>query len=64
MLAGGGSLLRGLPKRLEEETRMQVNVAKHPMACVARGAGLVLEDLDALETVLASTQRSAMTARS
>ncbi|MFN2114293.1 MAG: rod shape-determining protein [Anaerolineae bacterium] len=60
MLAGGGSLLRGLAARLAEETRMTVNVAKHPMACVARGAGLVLEDLDSLESVLASTQRAAV----
>jgi len=63
MLAGGGSLLRGLAKRLQEDTKMTVNVAKHPMACVARGAGLVLEDLDSLETVLASTQRAAMSTR-
>ncbi len=63
MLAGGGALLRGLAKRLSEETKMHVNVARHPMACVARGAGLVLEDLDALEPVLASTQRDALERR-
>jgi rod shape-determining protein MreB len=60
MLAGGGALLRGLATRLAGETRMTVKVAKHPMACVARGAGLVLEDLDALAPVLAATQRHAM----
>jgi rod shape-determining protein MreB len=60
MLAGGGSVLRGLAKRLADETRMTVNVAKHPMACVARGAGLVLEDLDSLEKVLATTQRASV----
>mgnify|MGYP001126143678 CR=1 FL=1 len=62
-LAGGGALLRGLATRLSEETGMTVKVAKHPMACVARGAGLVLEDLDALATVLASTQRVPLAAR-
>ncbi|MFQ5460019.1 MAG: rod shape-determining protein [Anaerolineae bacterium] len=60
MLAGGGALLRELPRRLAEETKMTVKVAKHPMACVARGAGLVLDDLDALAPVLASTQRAAI----
>ncbi len=60
MLAGGGALLRGLAQRLTDETSMTVKVAKHPMACVARGAGLVLEDLDSLAPVLASTQRAAM----
>jgi rod shape-determining protein MreB len=56
-LAGGGALLRGLSARLEHDTKMTVKVARHPMACVARGAGLVLEDLDTLAPVLASTQR-------
>ncbi|MFN8422430.1 MAG: rod shape-determining protein [Anaerolineae bacterium] len=60
MLAGGGALLRGLAQRLEQETKIDVKVAKHPMACVARGAGLVLEDLDNLAPVLASTQRAAL----
>jgi len=64
VLAGGGALLRGLDRRLAQETHMTVKVARHPMACVARGAGLVLEDLDALAPVLASTQRSATFARS
>jgi rod shape-determining protein MreB len=63
VLAGGGALLRGLPRRLSEETKMTVKMAKHPMACVARGAGLVLEDLDRLAPVLASTQRAALTRR-
>jgi rod shape-determining protein MreB and related proteins len=62
-LAGGGALLRGLDARLESESKMTVKVAKHPMACVARGAGLVLEDLDTLAPVLASTQRSPALAR-
>lgn len=60
VLAGGGALLRGFAKRLEEESRIEVKVAKHPLACVARGAGLVLEDLDTLATVLASTQRASL----
>ena len=58
VLAGGGALLRGLATRLTQECKMEVKVAKHPMACVARGAGLVLEDLDNLAPVLASTQRT------
>ncbi len=63
VLAGGGALLRGLPRRLAQDTKMTVKVAKHPMACVARGAGLVLEDLDRLAPILASTQRAALTRR-
>ncbi len=42
-LAGGGALLQGLDERLTEELRVRVWVAEDPLTCVARGAGLVLE---------------------
>lgn len=56
-LAGAAGQLKGLAERLSEETRMRVYVAEEPMTCVARGAGKVLESLDILRKVLASTQR-------
>lgn len=58
VLAGGGALLQGLAQRLQDETKMHVRVADDPMACVARGAGIVLEDLDTLHVILAATQRA------
>jgi len=45
-LAGGGAQLHGLPERLADELRLRVWVAEDPMTCVARGAGIVLTDLD------------------
>jgi len=59
-LAGGGALLKGLAQRLSDETKMRVYVAEDPLACVAKGAGRVLEDLDGLQKVLATTQRSSI----
>jgi rod shape-determining protein MreB len=56
-LAGGGALLKGLAQRLSEETKMRVYVADAPMNCVARGAGMVLENFDVLSKTLASMQR-------
>jgi len=53
-LAGGVGQLRGLAERLTDETKMHVYVADDPMTCVARGAGMVLEDLDRLSKILAS----------
>jgi rod shape-determining protein MreB len=55
-LAGGGALLKGLSVMLERETRMPVHVAEDPLTAVARGTGLVLEDIDALKEVLVPTQ--------
>ena len=53
-LAGGVGQLRGLAERLSDETKIHVYVADDPMTCVARGAGMVLEDLDRLSKILAS----------
>jgi rod shape-determining protein MreB and related proteins len=45
-LAGGGSQIRGLVERLADELKLRVWIAEDPMTCVARGAGIILEDLD------------------
>jgi rod shape-determining protein MreB and related proteins len=50
LLAGGGSLLRGFADRVHRETGMPVHMAEAPLTCVAEGAGLSLEELDALGT--------------
>ena len=47
VLAGGGALLPGLDRRVAEATQMPVHVADDPLTCVARGTGIVLEELDA-----------------
>lgn len=51
-LAGGGSLLHGMVLRLADELKMHVWLADDPMTCVARGAGIVLEDLDRFRGLL------------
>ena len=52
-LAGGGGLLKGLAERISEETHIRAWVAQDSMTCVARGAGLVLENFEALRKTLA-----------
>jgi rod shape-determining protein MreB len=56
-LSGGGSLLKGLDKRLMDELKIRVWVADDPMSCVARGAGMVLEDYDHLSRLLVGLER-------
>jgi rod shape-determining protein MreB len=53
VMAGGGALLRGLDRRLAQETRFPVYVAEDPLTCVVRGAGEVLEEADILQKVQA-----------
>ena len=48
MLTGGGALLRGIDKLINEETNMPVNIADNPLDCVALGAGKALAHFDKL----------------
>jgi rod shape-determining protein MreB and related proteins len=50
-LVGGGSLLRGLAKRLADETAVPVHVVDTPLECVALGAGRCLESFDSLKSL-------------
>jgi rod shape-determining protein MreB len=54
VLAGGGALLAGLDRRVAEATQMPVHIADDPLTCVARGTGVVLEELSSptMERVL------------
>jgi len=45
-MAGGGSLLRGLDRRIEQKTKLKVHVAEDPLRAVARGAGIALKNFD------------------
>jgi rod shape-determining protein MreB len=45
-LAGGGSLLRGLDKRIHMKTKLPVHVADDPLHAVARGTGIALKNFD------------------
>lgn len=46
IMTGGGSLLYGLDKLLEEKLKIEVNVAQDALSCVAIGTGKALQDID------------------
>lgn len=43
-LAGGGSMLRGLDKRISLKTKLPVHIAEDPLRAVARGTGIALKN--------------------
>lgn len=57
VLTGGGALLRGLDRRIAEETGMPVVIAEDPLLCVAKGTGRMLESLDRYRRLLTSPRR-------
>ena len=48
MLAGGGALLAGMDRLLMQETGLPVFVADDPLLAVAKGTGVMLQELDVL----------------
>ena len=51
-LCGGGSLLRGMDKRIGDAVGLPVKVADDPLTAVARGTGYVLDHLEMLKQIL------------
>lgn len=54
VLVGGGALLRGLDKLIAKEIQIPVRTDEDPMTAVAKGTGIVLENLDQLQESLES----------
>ena len=51
-LTGGGALLKGIDELLKQETGLPIKIANDPLAAVALGAGLTLDNLDILKEVM------------
>ncbi len=55
-LAGGGSLLKGLDILITKETKIPCKIIEDPLTAVVRGAGMALEDIDALAEVMSKEE--------
>ena len=51
-LAGGGSMLRGLDKRISNKTDLPVYVAEDPLRAVVRGTGIALKNIEKYTNLL------------
>jgi rod shape-determining protein MreB len=55
-LSGGGALIPGLDQLLQRILKMPVYVVEDPLSAVARGTGVILDDLEAYREVLIGHQ--------
>jgi rod shape-determining protein MreB and related proteins len=55
-LAGGGALVKGLAELIEGEVNIPVHIAADPLTAVARGTGIILEDLESYRDVLVANE--------
>ncbi|HCU57925.1 MAG TPA: rod shape-determining protein [Anaerolineaceae bacterium] len=56
-LAGGTSQMRNLAERLTNDLHVRVWVSEDPMTCVARGCGIILDNLDEFSSFLVGIER-------
>ncbi len=54
VLTGGGALLSNLDQVLRNATGLPVSIAENPLACVVKGTGKALEEIDKLKTILST----------
>ena len=50
VVTGGGALMYGIDRRIEDRTGIKVIIAEDPKSCVAVGTGKALNELDSLKT--------------
>jgi rod shape-determining protein MreB len=55
-LAGGGALVKGLAELIENEMNIPVHVTADPLTAVARGTGIILEDIDSFREILVENE--------
>lgn len=55
-LSGGGALIKGLAELIENEINIPVHVPSDPLTAVARGTGIILEDVERFSDVLIANE--------
>jgi rod shape-determining protein MreB len=50
-LTGGGALIRGLDKLIEERTSLTVYKPNDPLLSIVKGAGMILDNYEQMKTV-------------
>ena len=53
-LAGGGALLKGLDRHIQEQTNIITKIAEDPLKCVALGTGKALDEIEVFKKALIS----------
>ena len=57
MVSGGGALLKNIDKLIAKSTGVPCSIAKEPLFCVAKGTGVVLENLDIYKKSIMSKRK-------
>jgi rod shape-determining protein MreB len=56
VLSGGGALLHGLDRLLQNMLKIPVYVVDDPLSAVARGTGIILDDINTFQDILIGNQ--------
>jgi rod shape-determining protein MreB len=60
VMTGGGSLIHGLDKLINQETGIPTYLAEDPLSCVALGTGKALDALESLQDTLTTLKKGTL----
>ncbi len=60
VMTGGGSLIHGLDKLINQETGIPTYLAEDPLSCVALGTGKALDSLESLQDTLTTLKKGTL----
>lgn len=58
VICGGGALINGIDKKINQKTQIQVYIAEEPLECVIKGVSKALDDFDKLKNILRESKKS------
>ena len=62
-LAGGGALIKGLDRRLNEKTGIPFHIAEDPLRAIARGTGIALKNINRFSFLMKAVFRTSFAVR-
>lgn len=60
VMTGGGAMIKGLDTLIEMQLKLPVKIAEDPLGAVARGCGIILDNIEAYESLMIDVENAAI----
>ncbi len=60
VMTGGGAIIKGLDTLIEMQLKLPVKIAEDPLGAVVRGCGIILDNIEAYESLMIDVENAAI----